>query len=149
MTINIESLIFFFLMIRRPPRSTLFPYTTLFRSKLHGTALEFLRNDIFDTRNYFDPPAKPKPPLRLNQFGGSLGGPIAKNQLFFFTNYEGSIERRGLTRTFSLPSAKVRGGDFLGLPAIYDPLTFNSVTGRRQAFQRDTIPRERLNPVAP
>src|SRR5439155_25701638 len=85
-------------------------------NKLHGTSLEFVRNDIFDTRNYFDPPDKPKPPLRLNQFGGSLGGPIAKNRLFFFTNYEGSIERRGLTRTFSLPSAKVRGGDFSGLP---------------------------------
>ncbi|PYS07712.1 MAG: hypothetical protein DMG15_29510 [Acidobacteria bacterium] len=117
-------------------------------NKLHGTALEFVRNDIFDARNYFDPPDKPKPPLRLNQFGGSLGGPIAKNQLFFFTNYEGSIERRGLTRTFSLPSAKVRGGDFSGLPAIYDPLTFNPVTGRRQAFEGNTIPRERLNPVA-
>src|SRR6266581_1663898 len=117
-------------------------------NKLHGTALEFVRNDIFDTRNYFDPPDQPKPPLRLNQFGGSLGGPIAKNRLFFFTNHEGSIERRGLTRTFSLPSAAVRDGDFSGLPAIYDPLAFNPATGRRQAFDGNKIPRERLNPVA-
>src|SRR5262245_24637721 len=76
-------------------------------NEFRGTLFEFTRNDIFDTRNYFDPPDKPKPPLRLNQFGGSLGGPIAKDRVFFFTNYEGSRERRGLTRTFSLPSAKV------------------------------------------
>ena len=117
-------------------------------NKLHGTALEFVRNDIFDTRNYFDPPDQPKPPLRLNQFGGSLGGPIAKNRLFFFTNYEGSIERRGLTRTFSLPSLNVRDGDFSGLPPIYDPATLNPATGRRQAFAGNKIPRDRLDPVA-
>ncbi|PYR81710.1 MAG: hypothetical protein DMG18_15865, partial [Acidobacteria bacterium] len=119
-------------------------------NKLHGTALEFVRNDIFDTRNYFDPPDQPKPPLRLNQFGGSLGGPIAKNRLFFFTNYEGSIERRGLTRTFSLPSLNVRNGDFSGLPPIYDPdpATLNPATGRRLAFAGNKIPRDRLDPVA-
>src|SRR5262249_40236640 len=53
-------------------------------NKVHGSLLEFVRNDIFDTRNYFDPADKPKPPVRLNQFGGSIGGPIAKNRLFFF-----------------------------------------------------------------
>ena len=82
-------------------------------NKVHGSLLEFVRNDIFDTRNYFDPPDKPKPPLRLNQFGGSIGGPIARNRVFFFSNYEGSLERRGLTRTFSLPSSNVRGGVLL------------------------------------
>src|SRR5919108_1212885 len=103
-------------------------------NKVHGSLLEFVRNDIFDTRNYFDPPDKPKPPLRLNQFGGSLGGPIAKNRLFFFSNYEGSLQHQGLTRTFSLPSLKVRGGDFSGLPTIYDPLKSDPLTGGRQAF---------------
>ena len=117
-------------------------------NKVHGSMLEFVRNDIFDTRNYFDPPNKPKPPLRLNQFGGSIGGPIAKNRLFFFTNYEGSLERRGLTRTFSLPSVKVRGGDFSGLPAIYDPLKVDPATGRRLPFDGNKIPLQRLDPVA-
>src|SRR5215467_868766 len=116
-------------------------------NNFHGTVLEFLRNDVFDTRNYFDPRDKAKPPLRLNQFGGSLGGPISKNRLFFFTNYEGSVERRGLTRTFSLPSLKVRGGDFSGLPTIYDPLKFDSVTGRRFSFEGNKIPPERLSSV--
>ena len=117
-------------------------------NQFHGTLLEFVRNDIFDTRNYFDPRDKPKPPLRLNQFGGSFGGPISKNRVFFFTNYEGSLERRGLTRTFSLPSLKVRSGDFSGLQAIYDPLKPDSATGRRLPFDGNRIPRERLNPVA-
>src|SRR5262249_28620906 len=91
---------------------------------------------------------KPKPPVRLNQFGGSLGGRLAKNRLFFFTNYEGSLERRGLTRTFSLPTAKVRSGDFSGLPSIYDPLRIDPITGRRMPFAGNKIPENRLNPVA-
>src|SRR3712207_8543431 len=68
-------------MIRRPPRSTLFPYTTLFRS---------------DARNFFD--AAEKSPLRLNQFGGSLGGRVVRDKLFFFTSFEGLRQRAGLDR---------------------------------------------------
>ncbi len=113
----------------------------------HGSLFEFLRNDIFDARNHFDPRNKPKPPLRLNQFGGSLGGPAARDRLFFFANYEGSRERRALTRAFSLPSAQVRGGDFSGLPAIYDPLRTDAL-GRRLPFEGNKVPPERLNPVA-
>ena len=113
----------------------------------HGALLEFLRNDIFDARNYFDPRGKAKPPLRLNQFGGSIGGPLVKDRAFFFTNYEASRERRALTRTFSLPSLKVRSGDFSGMSPIYDPLRTDAL-GRRVPFPDNKIPRERLNPVA-
>jgi len=52
----------------------------------HGTLFEYFRNDVFDAENYFQ---TQKTPLRLNQFGGNLGGPIKKNKLFFFVNYEG------------------------------------------------------------
>ena len=52
----------------------------------HGTAFEYLRNDALDAKDYF---ATSNQPLRLNQFGGNLGGPIVKNKLFFFVNYEG------------------------------------------------------------
>lgn len=116
-------------------------------NQYHGSLFEFVRNDIFDTRNYFDPKNKEKPPLRLNQFGGSLGGPIDRNRAFFFANYEGSRERRGLTRTFSLPSTRVRSGDFSGLPPIYDPLRTDAL-GRRAPFEGNKIPPERLSTAA-
>jgi hypothetical protein len=58
-------------------------------NQFHGTAFDYLRNDFFDARNYFDVPPQIKPPLRQNDFGGVLGGPIIKNKTFFFFSYEG------------------------------------------------------------
>jgi hypothetical protein len=58
-------------------------------NQFHGTAFDYLRNDLFDARNYFDAPPLPKPPLRQNDFGGTLGGPIFKDKTFFFFSYEG------------------------------------------------------------
>lgn len=55
----------------------------------HGTAFEYLRSDIFDARNWFNAVPQPKPPLRQNNFGGTLGGPIRKDRTFFFVSYEG------------------------------------------------------------
>ena len=55
----------------------------------HGSLFEFLRHDRFDARNYFDPQDRPVPPLRQNQFGGALGGPIVRDRAFFFGSYEG------------------------------------------------------------
>jgi hypothetical protein len=61
------------------------------------------------------------PPLRQNQFGGTVGGPLVRNSTFFFASYEGQRIRRSLTRTFSVPSAAVRTGDFSSLGPICDP----------------------------
>jgi hypothetical protein len=58
-------------------------------NEFHGSAFDYLRNDVFDARNWFDVPPLPKPPLRQNDFGGTLGGPIRKNTVFFFFSYEG------------------------------------------------------------
>ncbi len=58
-------------------------------NQFHGVAFDYLRNDFFDARNYFDAPPQIKPPLRQNDFGGVLGGPIIKNKTFFFFSYEG------------------------------------------------------------
>ena len=58
-------------------------------NQFHGSAFDYLRNELFDARNWFDVPPLIKPPLRQNDFGGTLGGPLRKDQIFFFFSYEG------------------------------------------------------------
>ena len=58
-------------------------------NQFHGSAFDYLRNDDFDARNWYDVPPLPKPPLRQNDFGGTLGGRILRDKLFFFFSYEG------------------------------------------------------------
>jgi hypothetical protein len=67
-------------------------------NRFHGSLFEYLRNDALDSRNFFDnvTPGIPKSKLRLNQYGGSFGGPIIKDKLFFFTSYEGYRVRAGV-----------------------------------------------------
>lgn len=78
-------------------------------NNFRGSAFYYGRNDVFDARNFFDGPDKS--PLRLSQFGGSLGGPIVRNKLFFFGSYEGLRQRAGFNVIESTPSAAVR--DFI------------------------------------
>ena len=113
---------------------------------LHGSLFEFLRNNIFDAKNFFDSGAAPIPPFRQNQFGGTLGGPIAKNKTFFFVSYEGQRTRKSLTQTFSVPTQAMRAGNFSGLAAIYDPASVAG--GGRQPFSGNQIPPQYLDPVA-
>jgi hypothetical protein len=79
-------------------------------NEFKGSLFYYLRNDVFDARNFFD--GADKSPLRLNQFGGSFGGPIIKNKLFFFGSYEGLRQRAGFNSIESTPSTFVR--DFIG-----------------------------------
>jgi hypothetical protein len=72
----------------------------------HGGVFEYFRNSALDARTVFDGPKLP--PFHLNQFGGNLGGPIVKNKLFFFANYEGLRQRQSTTYTAQVPSAKLR-----------------------------------------
>ena len=111
----------------------------------HGGVYEFLRNSALDARNFFDRTAPP--PLRQNQFGGILGGPVQPDKMFFFLGYESLQERRSLTRAFSVPSERVRRGDFSGLRTIYDPRTTNA-GGIRQAFVDNAIPAGQIDPLA-
>ena len=112
---------------------------------IHGSAFEFLRNDKLDARNYFDDPGKPTPPLRQNQFGATLGGPIVKDQTFFFMSYEGERVRRSQTQTFSVPTAALRAGNFSGLAALCDPLTKTS--SGCTPFANNQIPKARSSPL--
>jgi hypothetical protein len=78
-------------------------------NNLHGTLWEFLRNDAFDARNYF---GKETEPLKQNQFGASIGGPIQKSKTFFFGFYEGFRNHQGESALTTVPSLKQRNGDF-------------------------------------
>jgi len=108
-------------------------------NELHGSLFEFVRNNIFDARNFFDAAAAPVPPFRQNQFGGTAGGPVRRNKTFFFLSYEGQRVRKSLTQTFSVPSLAIRQGDFSGLPPIYDPASPGAAG--RQPFPGNQIPR--------
>jgi hypothetical protein len=78
-------------------------------NSFHGAVFEYIRNDKFDARNFFDGNEKSK--LRLNQFGGSLGGRLIRDRLFFFGSYEGLRQRAGFNIIESTPSDNVR--DFI------------------------------------
>jgi len=106
----------------------------------HGTVFEFVRNDVFDARNFFDPDEIP--PFRQNQFGFTVGGPISGDKVFFFGNYEGTRIRQSITRTFTVPTADLRSGDLSGSSApIIDPLT-------GQPFPGNIIPADRIHPAS-
>src|SRR5262249_21010482 len=81
-------------------------------NQFHGSAYEDNRNENFDARNYFEDPAERKSPYNFNEFGGSVGGPIIKNKLFFFTDYEG-IRSHGSSvgPGVTVPNAAFRSGD--------------------------------------
>jgi hypothetical protein len=115
---------------------------------MHGSLFEFHRHDIFDAHNYFDSKEAPVPPLRQNQFGGALGGPVVKDRSFLFVSYEGLRMNRSLTRTFSVPSDATRTGNFAGFAPICDPLTLDSATGHCTPFADNRIPTERIDPIA-
>jgi hypothetical protein len=119
-------------------------------NQFHGTAYDFLRNDALDAKEYF---ASTKLPLRQNQFGGSVGGPIIKNKAFFFFNYEGLRSVSSSPYFYFVPTAAMKAGDFSGtwagqqLPTVYDPFSLDG-SGNRQPFSGNMIPNNRINPIA-
>lgn len=90
---------------------------------LHGSVYEFLRNNHLDAKNYFDNPNEEIPQFKRNQFGGTLGGPILRDRVFVFGNYEGLRERLGVTKSGVTLDADARNGIIPGLP----PITVNPV----------------------
>ena len=82
-------------------------------NRIHGALWEFLRNDTLDARNYF---ASQVEPLKQNQFGATIGGPIRKDKTFFFGFYEGFRNRQGETAGSTVPSLKQRQGNFSESP---------------------------------
>lgn len=88
---------------------------------LHGTLFEFLRNSDLDARNFFDQGFVP--PFRRNQFGGALGGPIKKDRLFLFGNYEGFRQALALSSVSEVPNQLARKGLLPNSSGIYKPVS--------------------------
>jgi hypothetical protein len=96
-------------------------------NQVRGTGWEFVRNDALDARNFFAPPGEPDPEYRRHQFGFSVGGPILRDRLFFFGDYEGTRSTEGITRVTNVPTAAERAGDFSG--SLFSP-PINPFTGQ-------------------
>jgi hypothetical protein len=109
-------------------------------NEIHGTAFEFLRNTDLDARNFFN---IGRPPFKLNQFGGTVGGPIKKDKTFFFFAAQ-DTERRSAPSPVSIttPSATERSGNFSALPGVIT----NPTTGK--PFAGKVIPVSMFNPVS-
>jgi hypothetical protein len=132
----------------------------------HGTVFEFLRNSALDARGFFEAPDQPKAPFKQNQFGATLGGPILKNKLFFFGDYQGTRVSAATTSILSVPQPAEIGGDFsallgsqvgtdaLGHPVyqnqIFNPGSTTTVNGRivRTPFPNNKIPLSLMDPIA-
>jgi hypothetical protein len=80
-------------------------------NNLHGSAFEFHTNEKLRTQNYFAPPGTKKGAWRYNQYGGTVGGPVVRNKVFYFVSYEGTRDRQMLNRTVSVPTEALRRGD--------------------------------------
>jgi hypothetical protein len=118
-------------------------------NQFHGTLYEYVRNTVFDARGFF---AASRPTHRQNEFGGTFGGPIARNRIFFFSSYDGYRTKQDTRPTLiSIPTLAARRGDFSGLPVpVFDPLTTNCA-GRpcaRQPFAGSLIPDNRISPIS-
>jgi len=120
-------------------------------NQYHGLAYEYLRNRVLDANDFFsNRSGLAKPQNVQNQFGGNLGGPVLKDRLFAFFDYEGTRIRRGVSRVATVPLPSERIGDFSPQAAalagtryatIYDPLT-------GQPFQNNQIPANRIDASA-
>ena len=115
---------------------------------VRASAFEFFQSDKFQARNPFTQfQADPStgrfiPETKRNQFGGSIGGPIAQNRWFFFGDYQGTRSTQGGSRLLTVPTAAARSGDLSAYGVnIYDPLTGQQFPGNR-------IPQSRLSPQA-
>ena len=110
----------------------------------HGSLFEFFRNEDLNARNYFSRTG-PKPEYRRNLYGGTLGGPLLHDRLFFFGDYQGIKALIGRTVISTIPTLAQRQGIFTNAnnagPHIYNPATTTLVNGKyvRQPFANDVI----------
>jgi hypothetical protein len=118
-------------------------------NQIHGSLYEFLRNGDLDATNFFSVGQK-KPAFHQHQFGGTLGGPIIKNKLFYFGSVESLRIDAGTTSISTVPTDAEKSGNFAGRPTIFDPATTTAAGSgdMRTLFPNNQIPASRFDPVA-
>jgi len=115
-------------------------------NSLHGSMFHYHRNENLQARNTF---AIIKAPTVYNQFGGALGGPVIKDRVFFFADYQGSRDRLGQFSSATIPSLPFRAGDLsTSTTVIYDPGTGGPDGTGRAPFAANRIPQNRISPIA-
>ncbi len=115
-------------------------------NQLKGSAFFFGNGDSTLAKNYF---SGTKAPTSYKQFGAALGGPIVKNKLFFFADYQGTRDNLGQVNLHNVPPVDFRNGDFSkATTKIYDPATGNADGTGRQPFPNNVIPANRISPIA-
>lgn len=120
-------------------------------NEYHGSLFEYLQNDKFFARDSFSQATTKVAPYRWNQFGGSLGGPIVKEKLFFFGDWQAMRSRQGSTMQLGVPTPAFKQGDFSAVASqypIFDPLTGDANGKGRTQFPGNIIPGDRIHPVA-
>jgi hypothetical protein len=112
-------------------------------NQYHGNVFEFFRNSALDSRDQFEDLAQKKASYKRNEFGGTLGGPIVKDKLFWFGDYQGTSIRNPLNWVSVVPTPEERVGNFsaAGEPVIFDPTT-------GLPFPGNTIPSDRIDPIS-
>ena len=110
-------------------------------NRYHGNLFEFFRNSALDSRDPFEPSTARKASYKQNQFGGTLGGPLVKDKLFWFGDYQGTRIRNPLNSNSLVPTAAERSGDFSADDPIIDPTTGNPFPG-------NIIPSGSIDPIA-
>src|SRR6266849_3876085 len=111
----------------------------------HGSLFEYHRNNRLQAKNVF---ASSTPHTVYNQFGGTFGGRVKRDKLFFFGDYQGSRDVLGQSNLFIIPTMAFRSGDLSAAPTtIYDPLTGNPDGTNRTPFANKQIPANRLAPI--
>jgi hypothetical protein len=125
-------------------------------NQLRGSALEYFNNEKLNAKPYFFGvgAAPDKLPVKTNNYGATLGGPIKHDKLFFFGSFEGYKRSQSLFTFFSVPDQALRRGDFSGavntngsVQTIYNPFSGNADGTGRQPFANNQIPGNLLNPI--
>jgi len=118
-------------------------------NQLHGSAFETFTDNRLKAKPFFLPQGQGKPKLVYNEFGGTVGGAIKRDKLFYFFSYQGSNDRENLSRFVTVPTATIKSGDLSGSSTpIYDPATGSASGANRTAFPGNQIPLSRQNPIA-